>query len=73
MTVGAVLAVIAAIAVLRYLPAHIAPEGAMHGALESAEEAAELGLGGVPPAFPDTVHADNEDDDATLEPVTTPG
>ncbi len=79
-TVGAVLAVIAAIAVLRYLPAHIAPEGAMHGPLASAEEALELGLGGVPPAFPDTVHADGEldevgdlveADDNTREPATT--
>jgi EmrB/QacA subfamily drug resistance transporter len=70
-TVGAVLAVIAAIAVLRYLPAHIAPDGAMHSPLESMEEAAELGLGGVPPAFPDTVHADNErEDDPALEPAS---
>jgi hypothetical protein len=49
----------------------------MHGALESAEEAAELGVGGVPPAFPDTVHADDEDADedadATLEPAATRG
>ena len=44
----------------RYLPTHIAPEGAMHGPVESIEDAAELGLGGVPPAFPDTVHADDE-------------
>jgi Na+/melibiose symporter-like transporter len=78
-TVGAVLAVIAAIAVLRYLPARIAPEGPLHGALESAEEALELGIGGVPPAFPDTVHADGEldelaeaeVDDKRREPATT--
>jgi hypothetical protein len=77
-TVGGVLAVLAAIAVLRYLPAHIAQDGAMHGPLESLEEAAELGLGGVPPAFPDTVHADGElaeladaEAEAELEPSAT--
>jgi hypothetical protein len=59
-TVGAVLSVLAALAVFRWLPRHIAPEGAEHGALEALENAAELGIGGVPPAFPDTVHADGE-------------
>jgi EmrB/QacA subfamily drug resistance transporter len=51
--VGAVLAAIAAVVVFRYLPYHLAPEGAMHGALESMEDVAELGIAGVPPAFAD--------------------
>ena len=39
----------------RYLPHSLAPTGAMHGPLEAFEEAAELGLGGVPPVFSDEV------------------
>jgi hypothetical protein len=41
--------------VYRYLPHSLAPEGAMHGPLEAFEEAAELGVGGVPPVFSDEV------------------
>jgi Na+/melibiose symporter-like transporter len=52
-TVGAVLAAVASVIVLRYLPRVLAPEGALHGPLESAEDVAELGLGGVPPIFSD--------------------
>jgi MFS transporter, DHA2 family, integral membrane protein len=52
-TIGAMLAFAAAIIVLRYLPRHLAPEGAMHGAAQAVEDAAELGLAGVPPLFPD--------------------
>ena len=48
-TVGAVLAAIASVVVYRYLPRVIAPEGALHGPVESLETVAELGLGGVPP------------------------
>jgi EmrB/QacA subfamily drug resistance transporter len=48
-TVGAVLAAISSVAVYRYLPRVIAPEGALHGPVESLETVAELGLGGVPP------------------------
>jgi EmrB/QacA subfamily drug resistance transporter len=51
--VGATLAVISAGIVYRFLPRSLAPEGAMHGPLESLEDAAELGLGGVPPIFAD--------------------
>ncbi len=51
--IGASLAVISAGIVFRYLPHSLAPEGALHGPLESIEDAAELGLGGVPPAFAD--------------------
>ena len=55
-TVGAVLAAIASVVVFRYLPRVLAPEGALHGPVESLENVAELGLGGVPPevAEPDS-------------------
>ena len=52
-TVGAVLAVVSAIIAYRYLPHQLAPEGAMHGAVESMEDVAELGLAGLPTAFSD--------------------
>jgi MFS transporter, DHA2 family, multidrug resistance protein len=55
--VGAVLAIVSAGIVFRYLPHSLAPHGAMHGPLEGFEEAAELGLGGVPPVFSDEVEA----------------
>ena len=51
--IGAALACISAGIVFRYLPHSLQPEGAMHGPLESFEDSAELGLGGVPPAFAD--------------------
>lgn len=50
-TVGALLAAIAAIIVYRCLPRDLGTEGAMHGPVESMEDAAELGLGGTPPIF----------------------
>ena len=50
---GSLLALIAAVIVYRNLPHSLAHEGAMHGGVESMEDAAELGLGGVPPIFPD--------------------
>jgi EmrB/QacA subfamily drug resistance transporter len=53
--VGAALALVSAAIVYRYLPNSLAPRGAMHGPLEAFEEAAELGLGGVPPVFSDEV------------------
>jgi len=53
-TVGAVLAVVSAFIVSRYLPHSLVPEGAVAGPIASLEEAAELGLGGVPPAFSET-------------------
>ena len=52
-TAGAILAVIAAVIVARYLPRVLSHEGAMEGPLEAMEDAAELGLGGVPPLFDD--------------------
>ena len=50
---GAVLSIISAIIVTRYLPRVLDHGSAMHGALEAAENAAEFGLGGVPPVFAD--------------------
>ena len=47
------LAFAAAVIVIRYLPRHLAPEGAMHGPVEAIEDAAELGLAGIPPVFAD--------------------
>jgi hypothetical protein len=51
--IGAALAITAAVIVYRYLPHSLEPEGALHGPLESFEDSAELGLGGVPPVFAD--------------------
>jgi hypothetical protein len=51
--IGASLAAVSAGIVARYLPHSLLPEGALHGPLESIEDAAELGLGGLPPIFAD--------------------
>jgi hypothetical protein len=51
-TVGAVLAFVAAVAVWCHLPAHLPAEGPLRGPLESMEEAAELGIAGIPTVFP---------------------
>jgi EmrB/QacA subfamily drug resistance transporter len=52
--IGGGISVLAAVAVLRYLPRHLEPRGAMRGPLEAAENMAELTLGGAPPLFADT-------------------
>jgi Na+/melibiose symporter-like transporter len=52
-TVGAILAWTAAVLVIRYLPERLAHQGAMHGAAESVEDVATLGIGGVEPVFAD--------------------
>ena len=39
--------------VYRFMPRNVAHQGAMHGGLESMEDAAELGLAGIPPVFAD--------------------
>jgi Na+/melibiose symporter-like transporter len=59
--IGGVISLLAAVAVLRYLPRHLEPRGAMRGPLEAAENMAELGIGGAPPLFADT--ADDQADD----------
>jgi MFS family permease len=57
---GTVVALAAAVLVYRLMPRNLAHEGAMHGAVESMEDAAELGLAGVPPVFPDEVFVGDE-------------
>jgi EmrB/QacA subfamily drug resistance transporter len=51
---GAVLTAVGALLVLRFLPRQITQHGAMHDAVSSAEDVAELGIGGVMPVFADT-------------------
>ena len=57
-TAGALLALLAAVTVYRYLPRHLGGEASLHGPLESVEDVAELGLAGVPSVFADA--ADDE-------------
>lgn len=66
-TIGAILAWVAAAIVLRYLPRHLAHEGAMHGGGEAMEDAAELGLGGTMPIF-----ADDQFEGDAIEPEPEP-
>jgi hypothetical protein len=51
--VGAILAAVSAVIVWRKLPHSLTAHGALHGPVEGLEEAATLGLGGVPPVFAD--------------------
>jgi DHA2 family multidrug resistance protein-like MFS transporter len=60
---GAILCAIAAVTVYRFLPKHIAQHGAVHGPVEAVEDAAELGIAGVPPVFAD------DDSGSEFEPV----
>ncbi len=71
-TVGAVLAAISAVAVYRWLPHQLAAEGAMHGSVESVEDAAELGIAGVPPIFADELTDELADGEARSEPSAAP-
>ena len=68
--VGAVLAWIAAVIVLRYLPRHLAPQGALHAGSDSIEDVVALGLGGIEPVFAD--EAFPEDDRVTQPPAQSP-
>jgi len=52
-TIGAVLCLISAWLVTRYLPRVLSHEGAMHGPVEAMEDVATLGIAGVPPIFAD--------------------
>jgi hypothetical protein len=52
-TAGAVLCFIAAAVVIRYLPEHLTHQGAEPGPVEAIENALELGIAGVEPAFAD--------------------
>jgi hypothetical protein len=69
---GAVLAVCAAVLVIKFLPRHIAQHGALHGPIEALEDAAELGIAGIPPVFADTgtTPSSNGSDDAVLADST---
>src|SRR6185503_14171661 len=55
---GAILAAGGALMVLRFLPRHIAQHGAELGPVEALEDAAELGIAGIPPVFADAGAAD---------------
>ncbi|MFA5882500.1 MAG: MFS transporter [Acidimicrobiia bacterium] len=67
-TIGSCLCLVAAVIVWRYLPRTFAHEGAMHGAVESLEEAAELGIAGVPPVFADQRFPGDPDVPAQVSP-----
>jgi len=62
---GALLALFAAVVVYRYLPHSLVPEGAMHGAVESAEDMAEFGVSGGMPVFADSAVGDGVAGDRT--------
>jgi hypothetical protein len=62
---GAVLAACASLLVLRFLPRQIAQHGATRGSLDAAEDMAQLGMAGIPPAFADRADADRADEEAT--------
>ena len=50
---GTAIALFASVVVYRFMPRTVAHQGAMRGGLESMEDAAELGLAGIPPVFAD--------------------
>jgi hypothetical protein len=54
---GVALAVIASFLTLRFLPRHLKQTGAMHSPVEALENAAEFGIGGAMPVFPDEPRA----------------
>jgi MFS transporter, DHA2 family, integral membrane protein len=73
-TIGAVLSVIAALLVKRYLPPVLSHEGAMRGPVEAMEDVAELGLAGLPPIFADErFPQDRVPDVAEGVPTSPPG
>ena len=65
---GAVLALSAAVFVLRYLPHSLVPEGAMRGPIESMEDMAEFGVSGGMPVFADSTNGDTPHEGAPLSP-----
>ena len=50
---GVALAIVAALVTRKYLPRTVADVGPMHSGIEALENAAEFGLGGAMPVFPD--------------------
>jgi hypothetical protein len=65
--VGAILAASSAVIVWRKLPHSLTAQGALHGPLEGLEEAATLGLGGVPPVFADELPGSERSSDGAAE------
>jgi hypothetical protein len=72
-TAGAILAIIAAVIVYKFLPHVTTQEGAMHGAVESMEDAAELGLAGMPPIFADVEDRKSDLEGPSVDAEHSPG
>ena len=68
---GTAIALIAAVIIYRYLPRQLSHEGAMHGGVEAMEDAAELGLAGVPPVFADEEFPGDDDRRVVADPAAT--
>lgn len=66
-TVGAILTWIAAVLVIRYLPAHLSHQGSEPTAVDSVEDVLELGIAGVEPVFA-SEHFAADDRAASHEP-----
>src|SRR5205823_203600 len=58
--VGAALAAVVVVVVLRYLPRSAHHQGGLHGGIESLEVTSELGVGGVMPVVADGEAGDDE-------------
>jgi EmrB/QacA subfamily drug resistance transporter len=70
---GVVLAIVAALVTRKFLPRTVAPIGPMHSALEALENAAEFGVGGAMPVFPDTASsADAHEGDPAVVTASAP-
>ena len=54
---GVALAIVAALVTRKFLPRTVADVGPMHSGVEALENAAEFGLGGAMPVFPDATPA----------------
>jgi DHA2 family multidrug resistance protein-like MFS transporter len=57
-TVGIVLSLLATWLTYRFLPRTLAPRGPLQSAEAALENAAEFGVGGAMPIFPDTAESD---------------
>jgi hypothetical protein len=60
---GALLALVAGVIVLKYLPHSLVPEGAVKGPIESMEDMAEFGISGGLPVFADVSTSDAENEE----------
>lgn len=75
-TVGGAAAVIAAIAVLRFLPDQVVHEGALHSSVESLEATADAMIGGAMPIVDADLPRDRSpdaSDDRLVTPPVSPG